>query len=484
MQTDADLSGLAGLQWKRQLGEKIHVTAAEQRETQTLQETISDNGFTVCPLPLDPRRPAGTRLPEQSASQLHLAQCDPTVLLELESFDFVYVDPHKNPAPYFSSVFRNVRNGGVVCLVVPDTMHFARSPHLVRRCYGAHCLKTEYLKELTVRIILATLATEAARCSKGLTVLYAVSLEDFLLLGVRVGRGPGPADDMLEQNLGHVLHCRICQERAFYPPTMAPVEDPYSLLSCDCHKTVPGKTGVVLGPLWKGAIYDYPCLRSLAESGRTLRLSPSFFSLLHRVMEDCLCGAPPSLHSLQTGHPPPTTSSLFGAAAMQRHRPSLKGRSSVRAAGKMVVAPGKRMMMTTMMLKLIPKVSVLKSQIREKVGALCRMLGGVKRPASTADLEAWTVPGKRSKGAKEPAPCFFYNMHSKRMGTDHLPKHHAIIERLRAQGYRSCRTHFEKYAIRTSADKKTLNALLANGESKVPYMYVKGSKQNVTAEGN
>ena len=27
-------------------------------------------------------------------------------------------------------------------------------------------------------------------------------------------------------------------------------EDPYSMLGCDCQKNVPGKTGVILGPLW------------------------------------------------------------------------------------------------------------------------------------------------------------------------------------------------------------------------------------------
>ena len=27
-------------------------------------------------------------------------------------------------------------------------------------------------------------------------------------------------------------------------------EDPYSMLGCDCQKNIPGKTGVILGPLW------------------------------------------------------------------------------------------------------------------------------------------------------------------------------------------------------------------------------------------
>ena len=27
-------------------------------------------------------------------------------------------------------------------------------------------------------------------------------------------------------------------------------EEPYGLVECDCRKSIPGKTGVILGPLW------------------------------------------------------------------------------------------------------------------------------------------------------------------------------------------------------------------------------------------
>lgn len=69
------------------------------------------------------------------------------------------MDPGKTPASYFSTLFQNVRNSGVVCVVVPDIMQFARTPHVVRRFYGATCFKTEYLKEMAARIVMASLAS-------------------------------------------------------------------------------------------------------------------------------------------------------------------------------------------------------------------------------------------------------------------------------------------------------------------------------------
>ncbi|XP_076471670.1 uncharacterized protein LOC143301339 [Babylonia areolata] len=499
-------SGMAGLQWKKHAGDRIHVTLAEQRELTLLQGNAQANGFTLTSLPLSPERPASMLLPEQGSAELHLAQCDPLVLMQLESFDFVYVDPHKNPAPYLSSLFRTVRNGGVVCVVVPDTMHFARSPHVVRRTYGAHCMKTEYLKELAVRIILATLAAEAAKCNKALTVLYAVSLEDFLLVAVRVARGPRLADTMLQHSIGHLLHCRICEERGFCRFSMAPEEDPYAVITCDCRRKVPGKTGVILGPLWKGSLYEFSCLSSLAASGHALKLSPSFFSLLQRVMEDCLCDAPPSLHTLRQGlshhdHLPlsgtgdvgdtvadPTQTCTDrsgrgqengdggGGDQTQRDRavtcdPEKCETSLPKDAGNAGVAvlDDDGQCPTREPLKDVPVADTAAGEPR-----------GLKRPAPVAGAEESKLPQKRSKGTTDPAPCFFYNMHSKRLGTNRLPKHHAIVERLRAHGYRSCRTHFEKYAIRTDADLKTLTALLGTSENKV--LYVKGSEQTVKTE--
>ena len=84
-----NLSGIAGIQWKRHIGDGIHVTASEQRETLLLQDNVKLNGFTACSLPVDPKVAAGNLLPLQSPSEIHIAQCDPAVLMLLEAFDFV-----------------------------------------------------------------------------------------------------------------------------------------------------------------------------------------------------------------------------------------------------------------------------------------------------------------------------------------------------------------------------------------------------------
>lgn len=54
----------------------------------------------------------------------------------------------------------------------------------------------------------------AARCNKGIEVLFAVALEHFVLVEVRVLRGPSPADDTVKK-IRYLIHCQWCEERVF-----------------------------------------------------------------------------------------------------------------------------------------------------------------------------------------------------------------------------------------------------------------------------
>lgn len=57
----------------------------------------------------------------------------------------------------------------------------------------------------------------AARCNKGIEVLLAVALEHFVLVVVRVLRGPTQADETAKK-LRQLLHCQWCEERVFLKP--------------------------------------------------------------------------------------------------------------------------------------------------------------------------------------------------------------------------------------------------------------------------
>jgi hypothetical protein len=85
------LLGIAGLQWKQHLKGHVHVTLAEQTDVQCeiLHSNVKANGLTLSSLPLDVSRAAGSHLAMQTEEEVHVAQCDPQVLMQLEAFDYV-----------------------------------------------------------------------------------------------------------------------------------------------------------------------------------------------------------------------------------------------------------------------------------------------------------------------------------------------------------------------------------------------------------
>lgn len=54
----------------------------------------------------------------------------------------------------------------------------------------------------------------AARCNKGIEVLLSVALEHFVLVIVRVLRGPSLADESIKM-ISNLIHCHWCEERIF-----------------------------------------------------------------------------------------------------------------------------------------------------------------------------------------------------------------------------------------------------------------------------
>lgn len=71
-----------------------------------------------------------------------------------------------------------------------------------------------YNLQYNVSLCLFFLRRAAARCNKGIEVLLAVALEHFVLVVVRVLRGPSLADESAKK-IRYLIHCQWCEERIF-----------------------------------------------------------------------------------------------------------------------------------------------------------------------------------------------------------------------------------------------------------------------------
>ncbi|KAF7459922.1 TRMT1-like protein isoform X3 [Marmota monax] len=263
-------TGIMGLQWAKHLGNAVKVTINDLNENSVtlIQENCHLNKLKVV---VDSKeKKEGDDILEEGEENLgniKVTKMDANVLMHLRSFDFIHLDPFGTSVNYLDSAFRNIRNLGIVSVTSTDISSlYAKAQHVARRHYGCNIVRTEYYKELAARIVVAAVARASARCNKGIEVLFAVALEHFVLVVVRVLRGPTSADETAKK-IQYLIHCQWCEERIFQKDGNMVEENPYRQLPCNCHGSMPGKTAIELGPLWSSSLFNTGFLkRMLFES--------------------------------------------------------------------------------------------------------------------------------------------------------------------------------------------------------------------------
>ncbi|XP_030883579.1 TRMT1-like protein [Leptonychotes weddellii] len=211
-------TGIMGLQWAKHLGSAVKVTINDLNENSVtlIQENCHLNKLKVV---VDSKEKEESddilEEGEEDLGNIKVTKMDANVLMHLRSFDFIHLDPFGTSVNYLDSAFRNIRNLGIVSVTSTDISSlYAKAQHVARRHYGCNIVRTEYYKELAARIVVAAVARAAARCNKGIEVLFAVALEHFVLVVVRVLRGPTSADETAKK-IQYLIHCQWCEERIF-----------------------------------------------------------------------------------------------------------------------------------------------------------------------------------------------------------------------------------------------------------------------------
>lgn len=282
--------GVAGLQWKRHYQSKLNVLIAQNKAIGDIQKNCDDSDVICSEFHLSFERQPGDVQLEQKDKEIHACQCPTNVLLHLEAFDFVFLQPEGHLANYFDSVFSNLRNNGLLCLTSSDiSVQFTRTANVIRRYCHAQVTKTDYMREMAVRVIIGCAVRSASRCNKGLEILMTACVEDNFLIVMRVHRGPQHADHCLDQ-VKPQLYCQICEEQCFLPGGLTPIENPYALLACTCHEKTPGRTSIVLGPMWSGSIFNTTFISNLLKPHEDLpEHSSQFKKVLQSIQEEAVC---------------------------------------------------------------------------------------------------------------------------------------------------------------------------------------------------
>uniref|UniRef100_A0A8C6Y263 tRNA (guanine(27)-N(2))-dimethyltransferase n=1 Tax=Naja naja TaxID=35670 RepID=A0A8C6Y263_NAJNA len=401
-------TGIMGLQWAKHLGNSVKVTINDYNENSVtmIRENCHLNKMKVvmnfeeddCDEVMEER--------EENWPTIEVTKMDANVIMHLRAFDFIHLDPFGSSVNYLDAAFRNIRNLGIVSVTSTDTSSlYSKAQHVAQRHYGCNIIRTEYYKELAARMVLAAVARAAARCNKGIEVLFAVALEHFVLVQVRVLRGPSSADDTVKK-IRYLIHCQWCEERIFKREGNMIEDNPYWQLPCNCHNQMTGKTAVELGPLWSGSLFNTGFLRRMLFEAVQYGLED-----IQALLKTLICEAECTTLKQFSIHAPSSQSKQEECGVFIK--------TSDTAADYYIV--------------------------HEKRKSADINQNGAKRQKLESNAEH---------------PAFYYNVHRHSIKGMNMPKLNKFLQSLFEAGYRVSRTHFDPMGVRTNAPLMQFKSIL------------------------
>ncbi|XP_066993393.2 TRMT1-like protein isoform X2 [Anabrus simplex] len=261
-------TGICGLLWQKYIGDgiKVDIVTHSSKACDRILENAKLNNLTV-----------------------NVCKVDTCVQLHQHAYNFISLNCHTGAARHFDSIFRNLPKSGIIAITTTDDATlYGITPEIALRNYGGVIARTMYSKELAIRLFTAAMARAAARYNKGLRMLFCVSLKSSFTVVATVERGATHANTSLSQ-ISRLVHCNMCEDRAFYPLSKFPVENPSSLLECGCPSKFTGKIAIELGPVWSGELFDVAFLNAMLNECKQLPWSHRAGVLLQQIICEAKC---------------------------------------------------------------------------------------------------------------------------------------------------------------------------------------------------
>jgi len=187
-------------------------------------------------------------------------QCmDANVFLNLHSvpgkrLHLIDLDPYGSPVPYMDSAIRALVNGGILAVTATDmAVLCGAKPRACIRRYGGRPLKSEYSREVALRLLAGSLITYAGRQSMAVEPKFSHSTDHYVRLYARLTRSATGASKNLEET-GYIHHCFRCLNRVTS-------KDPARHRECSrC-----GRPITLAGPLFLGRLTDREFCEKLTQ---------------------------------------------------------------------------------------------------------------------------------------------------------------------------------------------------------------------------
>ncbi len=183
------------------------------------------------------------------AKNIEVEQKDAKILLfeNKHSFDFIDIDPFGSPVQFLEASGFAIKRGGLFAATATDTGPLAGSfAKTCYRKYGVKVCKTDFYKELGVRVLITKIQKTFAIYKATFNPLLSYSNHFFRVFG-SIEIGKSNVDKNLEK-IGYISYCQSCLNRELD-----------FAKSCGLCK----KQMFVIGPIWLGKIQDNKFIKNV-----------------------------------------------------------------------------------------------------------------------------------------------------------------------------------------------------------------------------
>lgn len=185
-------------------------------------------------------------------NKIEIVNQDTNLLLseKMRVFDYIDIDPYGSPTYYFDSAARAIKREGFLGFSATDTAALCgTSPITCLRRYSIESYKTDFFKELGLRILVTSAALSFSKWSFSFKPLLSYASEHYFRVFSSVKKGKSIASKSITDNLGYVNYCPECLWRKV---------DVNPITECEFCK----KKTKIIGKVWIGQIEDLGFIQS------------------------------------------------------------------------------------------------------------------------------------------------------------------------------------------------------------------------------
>lgn len=180
------------------------------------------------------------------------------------AINYVDVDPYGSPVPYLNSIFKPLSKEALIGVTATDTAPLTCS-HVKKTLYryNIRCFKTDFNKELGLRILIFTVAQKGASLGYVVKPLLSFTHRHYFRVFFNVKRSGLEAYSMFNQCRGYLWYCRSTLERGFIG----------DVSEADDLKCMDGSKPTITGPTWICNLGDVSFVKEIVDSRKENHVS-------------------------------------------------------------------------------------------------------------------------------------------------------------------------------------------------------------------